>query len=73
VAHWLLAGLAGQRGQDAASLRRALPASVSASEHDTVAAAVDAARQRPGISRVLVFGSFHTVAEAADALAVDLE
>lgn len=73
VTHWLLAGLAGQRGQDAASLRRALPASVSASEHDTVAAAVDAARQRPGVSRVLVFGSFHTVAEAADALAVDLE
>ena len=73
VTHWLLAGLAGQRGQDAASLRRALPASVSAAEHDTVGAAVVAARQRPGVSRVLVFGSFHTVAEAADALAVDLE
>lgn len=73
VAHWFLAGLAGQRGQDAASLRRALPADVSASEHETVAAAVAAAQQRTGVSRVLVFGSFHTVAEAADALAVALE
>lgn len=73
VAHWFLAGLPGQRGQAAASLRRALPAPVSASECETVAAAVAAVQQRTGVSRVLVFGSFHTVAEAADALAVALE
>ena len=73
VRHWFLAGLAGQRGQNAASLRRALPVSVSASEYETIAAAVAAVQRRAGVSRVLVFGSFHTVAEAADALAVDLE
>ncbi|MCI2244644.1 bifunctional tetrahydrofolate synthase/dihydrofolate synthase [Xanthomonas sp. PPL568] len=64
---WHLAGLGGNRGQSAAQLRARL-ASTAAAEAgvaESVAQALQAtlAQARPG-DRVLVFGSFHTAAEA---------
>ncbi|MDG2524801.1 bifunctional tetrahydrofolate synthase/dihydrofolate synthase [Stenotrophomonas sp. HITSZ_GD] len=71
VAHWHLAGLAGPRGQDAAALRERLAGTAAAQGEmaETVAQALRAALARArGGDRVLVFGSFHTVAEAMQAL-----
>ncbi|MBX9346444.1 bifunctional tetrahydrofolate synthase/dihydrofolate synthase [Chromobacterium piscinae] len=64
--HWLAAGLDMPRGQSgeaiAAALKNAGVASVSA--FDTVAQAWSAALSRAGDNdRIVVFGSFHTVAE----------
>jgi len=74
VDRWWLAGLedAGPRGQDSGALAAALAGSVeteNATQAHDVAAALAAARARarPG-DRVLVFGSFHTVAAALRAL-----
>jgi dihydrofolate synthase/folylpolyglutamate synthase len=72
VDHWYLAGLndAGPRGQDVATLAMRV-ASVTAApihRHATVAEALAAARAAcTPHDRVLVFGSFHTVAAALDA------
>lgn len=67
VQAWFLAGLDGARGQSAAQLRDRLQdtAAAAASLSVDVEQALDAAlaQARPG-DRVLVFGSFHTVAEA---------
>jgi dihydrofolate synthase/folylpolyglutamate synthase len=69
VDHWYPAGLAVARGATAAQLGDALAAAGVAAgritPHATVGAALAAARRaaRPG-DRIVVFGSFHTVAEA---------
>ena len=67
VGAWYLAGLDGARGRSAAQLRQALAGTAAAagSEHADVVAALEAAvaAAQPG-DRVLVFGSFHTVAAA---------
>lgn len=64
---WHLAGLDGARGQSAAQLHQRLSGTAAATGqlHADVAAALSAAlaAARPQ-DRVLVFGSFHTVAEA---------
>jgi dihydrofolate synthase/folylpolyglutamate synthase len=71
-AHWYLGGLEGPRGQDAAALgarlRSASPDAVS-SEYSSVSAAYAAARSaaRPG-DRIVVFGSFQTVASILKAV-----
>ena len=73
VDRWWIAGLegAGPRGQDVDALAASLAATAAAqaSREADVAAALAAARAqaRPG-DRVLVFGSFHTVAAALQAL-----
>lgn len=64
---WVLAGLDGARGQSAQQLRDRLQDSNAAKAElaDTVAAALKVALAQAGEGdRVLVFGSFHTVAEA---------
>jgi len=67
VDHWLLAPLTVPRGADAQTLATALKAAcgeVEAEQFDSVAAAYRAALGRVGAEdRLLVFGSFHTVAE----------
>jgi dihydrofolate synthase/folylpolyglutamate synthase len=67
IDHWYAAGLDVFRGADASTLRRALQGQgLDAGEaHASVAAALAAARQaaRPG-DRIVLFGSFYTVAEA---------
>jgi dihydrofolate synthase / folylpolyglutamate synthase len=70
VDEWYLAGLGGSRGRPASSLQALQPAGQAC---ESVAAAVAALRTRhqPG-DQVLVFGSFHTVAEAAEAAGVAL-
>ncbi len=68
---WYLAGLEGARGQTAAQLRDRLKDTQAhgAELADTVNAALQAALAQAGQGdRVLVFGSFHTVAEALPAL-----
>ncbi|UYK79872.1 bifunctional tetrahydrofolate synthase/dihydrofolate synthase [Xanthomonas sacchari] len=64
---WHLAGLAGNRGQSAAQLRARLAgtAAAEAGGAESVAQALQSAlaQAKPG-DRVLVFGSFHTAAEA---------
>jgi dihydrofolate synthase/folylpolyglutamate synthase len=71
VDHWLLAGLDGPRGVSAAQLRRRLPVEWIAEEFVDVAAALQRARQLAGPGdRVLVCGSFVTVAQARAWLAV---
>ncbi|APO96732.1 bifunctional tetrahydrofolate synthase/dihydrofolate synthase [Xanthomonas vesicatoria] len=71
VDHWALAGLEGARGQSAQALRQRLQGTAAGQApcHDTVVNAVQAvlALAMPG-DRVLVFGSFHTVADALNAL-----
>ena len=71
VDQWALAGLAGARGQSAEALRARLQgtAAAQAACHGDVAGALHAvlAEAQPG-DRVLVFGSFHTVADALQAL-----
>ncbi len=68
VAHWHLAGLLdhGPRGGTAAELQARMPPGVrDCALHEDVAAALAAAREasRPG-DRIIVFGSFHTAADA---------
>jgi len=76
VGQWHLAGLAdaGPRGGDVDALAARLSGTAAAdgARHATVAQALDAARAqaRPG-DRVLVFGSFHTAADALTSLARD--
>jgi dihydrofolate synthase/folylpolyglutamate synthase len=76
VDHWYLAGLAGHgpRGTDANALaaRLAGTAVASAPRFSDVAAALAAAQAAatPG-DRILVFGSFHTVADALAALSAE--
>jgi dihydrofolate synthase/folylpolyglutamate synthase len=69
VDHWYLAGLPGYRGAGPDAVRSALPASVQAELFSDVAAAVEAAQAaaEPG-DRVLVIGSFVTVAAALEVL-----
>jgi dihydrofolate synthase/folylpolyglutamate synthase len=73
IDHWLIAGLEGARGADAALLQRRLAeAGVAApvSVHPSVAAAYAQACEWAGENdRILVFGSFHTVAAAIAARA----
>lgn len=72
VDDWYLASLAGLRGRSAASLAALFPASCSVRCFESVAQAVQSVRQDLGEGdQIIVFGSFHTVAEAA--LALDLE
>lgn len=71
VARWHVAGLAGPRGTDADALVARLPPKIGAcaQRHVDVATALGAARaDAQAGDRVLVFGSFHTVAAALDAL-----
>lgn len=73
VDDWYLAGLTGSRGRSAEALAALLPDSAAKQSFASVAGAVSAARaQQNPADQVLVFGSFHTVAEAAAALAVEL-
>ncbi len=68
---WYLAGLEGARGQSAAQLRARLhgTGAAQAALADDVLAALDAAlAQATAGDRVLVFGSFHTVADALPSL-----
>ncbi|OQP75294.1 bifunctional tetrahydrofolate synthase/dihydrofolate synthase [Xanthomonas phaseoli] len=71
IDHWALAGLEGARGQSAQALQARLQGSAAAQApcHRDVAGAVHAVLDAasPG-DRVLVLGSFHTVADALDAL-----
>ncbi|OOW73884.1 bifunctional folylpolyglutamate synthase/dihydrofolate synthase [Xanthomonas axonopodis pv. martyniicola] len=71
IDRWALAGLEGARGQSAQALQARLQGSAAAQApcHRDVASAVRAALDAasPG-DRVLVFGSFHTVADALGAL-----
>lgn len=71
VDHWQLAGLAGARGQTGAQLRERLASTAAAQApvSDTVAEAIEKALARATAGdRLLVFGSFHTVAEALESL-----
>jgi len=72
INHWYLAGLAVARGQSALQLRQRLigTAAVAGPLADNVAQALRIVlnQAKPG-DRVLVFGSFHTVAEAWQELA----
>ena len=66
IDRWHLAGLDGPRGQSAAQLRERLAgtaasATLSATVEQALASVLEQARRG---DRVLVFGSFHTVAEA---------
>ncbi|KGU57828.1 folylpolyglutamate synthase [Xanthomonas phaseoli pv. phaseoli] len=71
IDRWALAGLEGARGQSAQALQARLQGSAAAQApcHRDVAGAVRAVLDAasPG-DRVLVFGSFHTVADALGAL-----
>ncbi len=72
IGHWHVAGLAdaGARGQEVGALavRVASATGKPVQRHATVAAALESARAACAADeRVLVFGSFHTVAEALDA------
>ncbi len=71
VNHWYCAGLQGERGQAgdqlAARVREAVPGA-RAFVFEDVANALAAARARRDGRKVLVFGSFHTVADALRSL-----
>jgi dihydrofolate synthase/folylpolyglutamate synthase len=73
VDHWLLAGLGGARGASADELRQIIERAgheVDASSFDTPALAYAAARERASESdRILIFGSFLTVAGVMHAMA----
>lgn len=69
ISQWFLAGLesVAGRGQavDGFAARLADTVAAGGSRHASVAAALDAAQAQAGVGdRILVFGSFHTVAEA---------
>jgi dihydrofolate synthase/folylpolyglutamate synthase len=74
VDHWLIAPLPAPRGADVAELRQHLeavavtaPVTACASVADACAQACDMAKQN---DRILIFGSFITVAAAMQALAL---
>jgi len=73
VTRWHLAGLGGTRGASSAELGRILAAAGVAAplkEHNTPAAAFAAARSEAGEDdKIIVFGSFLTVAEVMQAVA----
>jgi dihydrofolate synthase/folylpolyglutamate synthase len=74
VDDWYLASLAGPRGRPAAALAELFPASLALHCFESVADAVRSVGQDCGEGdQVLVFGSFHTVSEAAQALGLELE
>jgi len=67
--HWYLASPALARAADIERLARALPADARAARFDSVAAAVQqAVADSDAGDQVLVTGSFHTVAEALNAM-----
>jgi len=71
VDHWHLAGLDGARAQSAQALQARLAGTAAAGGalHAGVADALDHALQQAGAGdRVLVFGSFHTAAQALEIL-----
>lgn len=73
IDHWHVAGLTGERGMSGAVLAGIVAGSGVAAEaisaHVNVAGALQAARAAASPSdRILVFGSFHTVAEALASL-----
>lgn len=73
IDHWYLAGLGGERGMSSAQLavkvEEAGVPGTAISQHVDVAGALAAARAAATPNdRILVFGSFHTVAEAMVAL-----
>jgi len=70
VQEWHLAGISDSRGLGAAELARRLAAAgVRGHLHERVRDAMQAAKQQAGkTDRVVVFGSFHTVAEALEYL-----
>ena len=73
VSAWFLVGLedVGARGQsvDALAMKLAGTAAAQGSRHTSVHAALEAARSKADAGdRILVFGSFHTVAEALSIL-----
>lgn len=73
VDDWYLAGLAGPRGRSAAELAALFPPSRALRCFESVADAVRSAGQDCSEGdQVLVFGSFHTVSEAAQALGLEL-
>ena len=73
VDDWYLASLGGARGRSATSLAALFPASRPVRCFDSVADAVQSVRQDLGDNdQVIVFGSFHTVADAALALGLEL-
>ena len=73
VDSWYLATLTGPRGRSAAALAALFPPSGTLRCFESVAAAVQAAGQDCSEGdQVLVFGSFHTVSEAAQALGLEL-
>ncbi|ROU05213.1 bifunctional tetrahydrofolate synthase/dihydrofolate synthase [Lysobacter enzymogenes] len=72
IAVWHLAGLSGPRGVSVEAFAERLRggAAETGQRHDSVAEALAAARAAAGEGeRILVFGSFHTAAEALQALA----
>lgn len=71
VDHWYLAGLPGRRGGGPEILRAALPGNAPVQLFAEVGSALDRARRDAGAGdRVLVFGSFLTVAAALEWLAL---
>ena len=76
IDHWFLAGIddAGSRNLTAAELKKRVGAAVAEpalSQHAGVAEALQVAQQRAKPDeRILVFGSFHTVAAALRALKI---
>lgn len=73
VDDWYLASLSGSRGRSATSLAALFPACRQVHCFESVAEAVQSVRQELGAGdQVIVFGSFHTVAEAALALGLEL-
>ena len=70
VQEWHLAGISDSRGQSAAELaQRLATVGVQGNLHEMVRDAVHAAQHQAGAGdRVVVFGSFHTVAEALGCL-----
>lgn len=72
IAAWHLAGLSGPRGVSVEAFAERLRggAAEAGQRHASVAEALAAARAAAGEGeRILVFGSFHTAAEALQALA----
>lgn len=67
VSQWMLAGLDGARGQSAAALAERLGGTAAADAAQAISveqALADALAQAKAGDRVLVFGSFHTAAQA---------
>lgn len=73
IDEWVLCSLPEARGLSAAALRERLPPQCAVvAQGDTVAAACRIARERAtATDRIIVFGSFHTVGPALEALGAD--